>query len=265
MKKIIILICCAIMTVGTATAQSRIKIGNLEFSVQKNTNGNDTVMQIDANDDARAVITRSRSEEPIKRKKRYHSSSWYFGLEFAIPQTGSDYLTIQSGNSYQFSTGYRHCLHFTRWYGIGLTAQYAFYNYRLKDASESLIGADVDTNKEVFRSNNLGVGVFNRFNILPGKHRRPDSDGLYIDIGVQGEWAYGRFYKMEAEVGDYTVKTKYRNGYAYNPFTASAFAGIGIGWFEVFAHYRFTDIFNSDVISNNLPPITVGVRCTIDW
>ncbi len=264
MKKIFIFIFLICLPLCISLAQQRVKIGNLEFSVRKSTEGNDTIVQIDINDRTKTVITRKKDKEEYKPRRRYHTSSWYIGLEFMLPDNGADYLKIYSGKSYQFNTGYRYCFHPTRWYGIGVTGQYAFYNYRLKDASEPMIGAATEPYKEVFRSNNLGVGVFNRFYIFPGNRSRPNSDGVYIDAGVQGEWSYGRFYKSKLETGDYSIKNKYRNGYAFNPFTASAFAGIGFGWFEVHAHYRFTDVFNKEVIPVELPRMTIGVTFNID-
>ncbi len=260
MKKIFAVVCLICIYSGLISAQ-RVRIGNMEITIKENQN--DTVVQIDVNDRTTSV-TRNKDKENYdkdshgKVKRSYHTSEGYMGLEFIVPDAGDDYLETIGGNSYQFNIGYRYTFHPARWYGIGFTVQYSFYNYRLRDASQTLTGVAADPYKEVFRSNNIGIGIFNRIYLAPGRSRRPSSNGLYLDFGVGGDWSYSRFYKTKTDMGDYSVNVKARNSYAFEPFNANAFAGVGFGCFEIFAHYRFTNVFNSDVIDKKLPPISVG-------
>jgi hypothetical protein len=152
-----------------------------------------------------------------------------------------------------------------RWYGLGVIGQYSFYNYRLKDASETVLGMSLNPSKEVFRSNNLGLGVYNRIYIVPGKRPRPNSNGIYIDAGIRGDWSYGRFYKTKTEDGDFFQKAKYRNSYAFHPFSASLFAGIGFKWFVITANYRITDVLNDKSVAMDMPPLSVGMQFAFNY
>jgi len=112
--------------------------------------------------------------------------------------------------------------------------------------------AENNVRKEVFRSHNAAAGAFCRFYLVAPSFR--DNDGVYIDLGAQGDFAFSKYYLMKFNNGG---KDKFRNGYAFNPFTASAIARIGRGNHALFVRYRFTDAFNMPM---DLPPITIGLQ-----
>ncbi|MDR2039372.1 MAG: hypothetical protein LBQ60_15730 [Bacteroidales bacterium] len=263
MRKIIIAFCFILFLTGeTVISQNKLKIRDVEITLGKSEGVNDTNILIEVGEKESPGILKNDKEDFNRRG--YHTHNGYVGLEFMIPWDEDKNLKIHYGKSNHFNIGYRYGFHPVRWYGIGYIAQYSFYNYRLKDASESLTGTANRTSKEVFRSNNLGLGVYNRFYLYAEKYYRPNSDGLYLDIGIRGDWAYGRFYKTKGNADDFSINTKYRNGYAFYPFSASVIAGIGVGWFEVMAQYRITEIFNSKVIDAKLPPVTIGIQMAFE-
>jgi len=201
------------------------------------------------------------------------NSATFYGIGFVLPNNSNDYYTIYGGSSLNLDFGRTHRNKLTNRFALGRTFHYSYYNYKLRDAHnepdfKSLILNDRDFDrrdiqKQVFRSHNIAAGVFTRFILIPSQNSR--SDGVYLDLGIQGDFAFSKYYKIKALMG----KRKVRDQYAFNPFTASAFArigGIGLwrsGSRQVFyARYRFTDTFNNKPLPIDLPPVTVGIQFT---
>ena len=261
MKKLITILLCMTCISANAVAQSDVRIGNVEISFKKNADDNGTMVNIYTVDPYS-----SEDETHVKSKKsrhKYHKSSFFTGLGFALPDNGSDYYTVLGVNSMNIDAGWMHRYQITRRFALGSTLQYSYYNYKLRDAAsepafmEEVLGnkifAENDINKQVFRSHNIAAGVFTRFHLTP-----PPRRGIFIDLGVQGDFAFSKYYiiKMYQPKG----KGKYRDGYAFNPFTASAIARMGWKSYAIFARYRFTEVFNSKALPMELPPITIGIQ-----
>ncbi|MDR2814055.1 MAG: hypothetical protein LBB79_05310 [Prevotellaceae bacterium] len=256
MKKTITTLCLACLAGGTAAAQTSVRIGSLEITFRKN----DTTYEHVAHE--RLLQVNPPKSDPKPQRSPYYKSksTGFIGFGFAVPGDGSGYYAVRGGNSYNFDLGCRWYTHFNSRLAAGGTFQYSFYHYRLKDAlSDSVFRAAVigssplpyaagEIKKQAFRSNNLALGVFTRFYLIPKKH--------YLDLGVQGDWAFSRFYKLYYP---YDGKQNFHEDDMFNAFTASAVAQIGWESFAIFARYRLTDAF-SGALPKDLPALSIGIR-----
>ena len=276
MKKIMTILCITCISVS-AIAQSGVRIGNYEFFIKKA--GQDSIIQVFVEDDPCPPCPSENEIRPKPKSKqhKYHKSTTFTGIGFIssnsnnlFPKYNSaDYYTILGGKSMNLDFGRMHRYHLSRRFALGTSLQYSYYNYRLK-LDEPVYLQEVynrrftkdEIYKQVFRSHNVAGGVFTRFYLVPPKNR--GNDGLYLDLGAQGDFAFSKYCKLKTHSGD---KYKQRDGEAFNPFSASAIARIGCkgwGWgndaFAFFVRYRFTDAFNSNVLPKELPPITFGIQ-----
>ena len=263
MKKLISIFLCTTCISTGAIAQPRARIGNLEFIVRKTER--DSVIQVFAEEDPCPPCPSENETRPKpKNTYKYHTSEGFGGIGFILPDNGSGYYTTLGGNSINIDAGWIHRYQISRRFALGGTLQYSYYNYKLRDAAsepkfvEEVTGISFDRqalNKQVFRSHNIAAGTFIRLYAVPPRHR--GNDGMFIDLGVQGDYAFSKYFKIKMRSGG---KDKFREGYAFNPFTASAIARIGWNRKAIFARYRFTDAFNSKALQMDLPPITIGIQ-----
>jgi len=269
MKKLVTIFCITCISVS-AIAQSGVRIGNYEIFVKKAEK--DSTIQVFVEDDPCPPCP-SENETRSKPKntfKKYNKSNGFAGIGFILPDNGSGYYTTLGGNSLNIDVGNMFRYHLSRRFALGNTFQYSYYNYKLK-LSEPVYLEEVfknksfekdDIDKQVYRSHNLAASVFTRFYLIPPQNR--GNDGLYIDLGAQGDFAFSKYCKLKTHSEG---KYKYRDSEAFNPFSASAIVRIGWINFPVrgnscafFARYRFTDVFNSKVLPMDLPPITIGMQ-----
>ncbi|MDR0566419.1 MAG: hypothetical protein LBG47_05195 [Prevotellaceae bacterium] len=255
MKKAIATFYLTCLAGGIAVAQTSVRIGDMEITFRKN--------------DTTVVYAHSRPVNPPERSATHKKSVYnasesgiFIGFGFAIPNSGSACYAVTGGSSYNFDVGFRWYTHFNRRLAVGGTLQYSFYRYRLRDAlSDSLFKSAVlgsfvpsyEVRKQEFRSNNLALGVFTRFYLIPRKH--------YVDLGVQGDWAAGRYYKL---LYPHDGKQKFHADNTFSAFTASAIAQIGWRGKAIFAYYRLTDVFDHSALARDLPPLSIGFRLELD-
>jgi len=267
MKKLVIILFCIGGISISAIAQQSVRVFRFEIIA----NDRKDQSQDNPQDDSNSAFA------------SYHQRSGFWGFGFVLPDNGSGYYNTIGGSSINFDIGRMQRYHFARRFAIGTTFNYSYYNFKLRDAAaEPLFNYEVrkdkpfmpnDVRKEVFRSHNVAAGLFARSYLIPPKSR--GKDGLYIDLGAQGDFAFSKYYIMRHKNGG---KDKHRNGYAFNPFTASAVARIGLGrgvsitcrrndkcWGvssrALFIRYRLTEAFNKPkALPMDLPPITVGIQ-----
>ncbi len=265
MKKILTIFCIACISVSVM-AQSGVRIGNMEIIIKKSVHDQDTMMQVTVEDPCPPCPSENETRpKPKKNPYKYHVSSFYAGMGFILPDNSNDYYTVLGGNSINIDAGWIHRYQISRWFALGGMLNYSYYNYKLRnDAEEPVFRDEVigkiftpeDITKQAYRCHDISAGVFTRFYLVPPKWRS-SNDGMYIDLGVQGDFAFSKYYKLNTHTEG---KDKYHDDYAFNPFTASAITRIGWDWFAVFARYRFTDAFNSKALPMDLPPITIGIQ-----
>jgi len=196
----------------------------------------------------------SAKESATNNVKKYprHSEGIYIGFGFAAPTRESDYLPIHSGNSFNLEVGCRYLHHPSRYYTIGTFLQYSYYSYRMKEASMTFMGYMPNGNisREFFRTDNIGTGIIQRIRLLP----RTQLEGI-----VYGDWAYSKRFVVKSRVDGNKEKSKYRDGTKFNPFGAGAQAGLRRNSTTVYARYRFTNFFNPDYISTEVPRLSIGI------
>jgi hypothetical protein len=276
MKKIMTTILCVAGISVTAIAQSGVRIGNMEINVRKNSD-QDTMVQIIVKNTTPPSFSKNQNQtKPSATKKttskfqKYNTTRFYFGAgfiipdNFMIPDNDKDYYTVLGGQSFSYDIGCMRRYQIARRFAVGGTLHYSFYNYKLWNvANEPTFTEDVlgmsftndNIRKQVFRSRNVAAGVFARCYLSPPRGR--NKGGFFIDLGAQGDFAFSKFYKMKTHSG---MMKKHRDGYAFNPFTASAIARAGRGSTAIFARYRFTEALNQKALPMDLPPITIGIQ-----
>ena len=267
MKKIATFIFCIACISAIAIAQPGVRIGNMEIIIRKY--DQDTTTLINILDCPQCPQENgTRSAPPKNTFKSYNKTTEFVSVGFILP--GNGYYSTLAGNSINIDVGSMRRNHLSPNFAIGRTLQYSFYNYKLKDADENpyfndkvLNGEHIaknDINKQVFRSHNVAASLFLRSYLVPPKNR--GNDGLYIDLGAQGDFAFSKFYMLKSKNDG---KERYHND-NFNLFSASAIARIGWngGWLgnkhAIFVRYRFTDTFNKGALQMDLPPVTIGIQ-----
>jgi hypothetical protein len=261
MKKLTTIIFCTAFFSAVAIAQSGVRIGNLEFSVRNI--GTDTLVQITVDEpcppcpECPEIKTRTRN-----RAFNSGISDGFSSIGFILPDHGSGYYDVIGGSSWNFNIGSERRYHLARRFAVGGNSQYSYYNYKLRPMDETYLHKVIGLynkdgiRKQVFRSHNLAAGVFARFYFAPPRDGKK-SGGMFIDAGVQGDWVFSKYCKIKTRnEGNH----KARDGYAFNPFQASATARVGWGSTVIFARYRFTDAFNQKALPMDLPPVTIGLQ-----
>ena len=266
MKKFIIIFCTVCISVS-AIAQQGVRIGNYEFIVKKA--DSDTIVI----NEPCPPCPPANTTRPKPKLVPNQRTNFFVGAGAVYSDYGSDYYTVLGGTSFNIDAGWIHRRMITRWLALGGTLHYSYYNYKLKDAASEAFFNDVvlenktfaneDIRKQLYRSHNIATGVFTRFYLVPYQVNNngriiSGSGGAFIDLGVQGDFAPYKFCMLNTQSEG---KKRYHEDYAFNSFTASAFARIGLSsdW-ALFARYRITDAFNSKVLPMDLPPVTIGIQ-----
>ena len=260
MKKLIVILGIACIS-ASVIAQHVVRIGNMEIVVKK-AEGDTTVRALNDNESVQT------QEKPKPKFVPYQKTSFFGGVSAVYPDHGSSYYTVLGGRSFNLDAGWIHRKAITRWLALGGTFQYSFYNYNLRDAAnetkfaEEVIGdfflAD-DIRRQEYRSHNIAASAFTRIYLTKQNNNNPIArNRVFIDFGVQGDYALNKFCMLNTRTEG---KKRYYDDYAFNPFTASAIAriGLGSGW-SVFARYRLTDTFNQRVLPMDLPRVSIGIH-----
>ena len=265
MKKVIILFSIICIS-QSAIAQRAVRIGSYEIIVRAQ--DQDTTYQVNVLDNDPCPPCpgdEPRPAPPRPKFTRYNKSTPWGGFGFIIPDNGSGYYTTLGGNSFSLDFGGLNRYYLARGFALGMTYNYTFYNYKIRDAfeqpafHEKVLGGkefnEDDIKRHSFRSHNAAIGVFMRCYLMPPRHRG-SRERMYIDLGAQADWAFSKNYVMVLENGG---KSRYGNDYAINPFYTSAVARIGWNRHALFVRYRLTEAFNKKELHRDLPPINVGI------
>ena len=257
MKKTIFAIACAagllLMAPGQASAQADIEIGKTTIRLQ-------SPVKISGQD---KNVYRYDDDGTRKKKNRgYEDASVFFG--FSFPVEGCSYeptaaMPVKYGNSFEITLGAK------QWFGIGhyafgISAQYTHYDYRGSGLAARGIITQYPHNavisREIFKTDNIGIGVYNRFYI---SLRTP----LYIDLGAWGDWAFSRQYKVKYYIGDYKEVDHYRDGEKFLPLQGGVYAAVGVNLFSIYCKYRFTHWFSHSVLPMEPPRLQIGLMIEI--
>jgi hypothetical protein len=190
-----------------------------------------------------------------KNYKSYYHLFLGFGTATGLPDsTGSN---IKYGLSNNIVVGFRYKLRVCNLYSLGFEIAYNNYGFNLKQDSSKVLPNKLLHDKEMLNFNNLGLGIYNRFNL--GK--RGNRIGNYIDIGAYGDWicSVKHFMKDEQSNGN-IIKTTISHLNYYETFMYGVSASIGFNWFALTAKYRISDVFVKSYNYPELPRLTVGIQ-----
>lgn len=219
---------------------------------------------------AQDIIMDKNVEEQYSEKhgqNMRHYGQFYEAFGTFIPYNNNSGAKAVLGRSMEFTFGYRYKLKLLSFYAIGFDLSNRWQKYGIE--AEDDVAVDISSNpfsqaSQVKRLSlnvaSLGAEAYNRINI--GK--RGNTLGNYVDIGIKGEWNYGRkmYLKEEAPAGDYFEKSKtvQKNLSFIEKFSTIITARIGINKFCIYGNYRFSDIIVDGYTSPELPPLTAGVQ-----
>lgn len=232
-----------------ASAQTDVEIGKTVIRIQ-------SPIEINSK-------TENRQNDAAKKKNRpwpITYSDLYFGFSFPIP--GCNYeptpqLPVHYGNSFEIQLGYRQWFRPARHYAIGLSVQYTHYDFRttglLLPGTIAPGPFNGQITREIFKSDNLGFGIYNRIFVFAGW------PGLHIDLGAWGDWAFSNQYKTKYMVADSKEVDHYRDGTKFFPLQGGVYGAIGVGAFSVYCKYRFTNMFNHSYIAMEPPRMSIGL------
>ncbi|MDR1672188.1 MAG: PorT family protein [Bacteroidales bacterium] len=240
-------------------AQPAQRNGNMETTVKKS--HGDTLTQITL--DKPCPCEKKHASKPAYHRYSHDAT---FAVGFILPDDGAGMYTIDGIKSYHLDFGWGHRYQMNRVFTLGSIYSYSFHNYRLKDAASdplftgNITGGSVlpeEVKKQTFRSHNISVNVYLRLYVIP-------QSKVFIDLGVQGDMLFNKYYKVK--YNERNGMERFHENHAFRPFTASAVARIGKRShisqkdFSFFARYRFTEIFNGNVLMKDLPPLSIGIQ-----
>lgn len=111
---------------------------------------------------------------------------------FSFPVEGCSYedtpqMPVKYGNSFEITVGAKQWYRPARHYAFGISVQYTHYDYRARNglaASGVIAPYPVGMNiyREIFKTDNIGLGIYNRFFFSRSY------SSVFIDIGAYGDW-----------------------------------------------------------------------------
>lgn len=272
MKKILFLFTLLIFLTGSAAyAQKIIKIGDTEYifrspfkatSVTKSDTAIVTTWETERKNNTYSHEKRiNRGRKEIGR----FVDNFYIGMGLMCPLGGEDHQPVYLGNSFNLDIGFKSIYLATNWYGIGGSIQYSAYSYKLKTDGKDIFNLGVATpnGSHYYRTDNLGIGILNRFYLFPARHLH--FNRAFLEFGAWGDFSYSKRLKIRDFSTGNKLKYKYRDGDKFNPFQAGVQGGIGYGCLYVYCKYRLSDAFNHKaVIIKEVPRFSIGIQLQID-
>lgn len=170
---------------------------------------------------------------------------------------------INYGRSGGWHFGIRKKRKLSNFYSIGYELFYAVNTFSIKQDSSKLFPNSSLHQREHFRTNELGLSLYNRFNF--GK--RGNRIGNFLDIGVYGTWVAGAshtFYDKFAIVNSANASntTVTNRGLIYvSDFNYGVQARLGFNRIVFFGNYRLSQLFNGKIAAYpELPRLITGIQ-----
>lgn len=250
-------IAAAIVSPKEGLSQTVVKIGEAEIAIQ-------SPISIRKRDTLNHNCTYVINDHGKRQGKSFpgYYEEFFIGMGMAMPIDKNKNLPVYYGNSYSLEVGLRHIYRASGFYAIGTTFQYTFYNYKLKGAAQNKTFVDNvpgEVRREYFRTDNLGVGLFNRFYLSSIKDH-----SLMLDLGGYADYSYSKRYKVKTIEDGSNEKHKYRDGSMFNPVQAGLYGAISKNSCSFFVRYRLTNLFNPDKVPSELPRFSIGLQLVVD-
>lgn len=182
---------------------------------------------------------------------------------FSFPIEGCSYeatpqMPVKYGNSFEITFGAKQWYRPARHYAFGISVQYSHYDYRTKGslANTGLITQyplGMNIYREIFKTDNIGLGLYNRFFFSRS------ASSVFIDLGVYGDWAFSRQYKVRYYSGESKEADHYRDGGKFLPLQGGVYGALGKGAFAVYCKYRFSHLFDHSELPMEPPRLSLGL------
>jgi hypothetical protein len=202
-------------------------------------------------------------EEPQKGPNQKKFLQGFIGYGLILGGSEGKGGSIIYGNSGGWHFGIRQKRKISNFYSLGYEISYNINTFSLKQDSTKLFPNSLLHEKEHLRTNELGIGIYNRFNF--GK--RGNYVGNFIDLGFYGTWIVGASHTYfdkytvanNANASNTTTTNRgliYISNFSYGPQ-----ARIGFNRFVLFANYRLSNLFNGKITSYpELPRLITGIQ-----
>ncbi|MFN4233977.1 MAG: hypothetical protein ACK4IK_04155 [Bacteroidia bacterium] len=190
----------------------------------------------------------------------------FMGYGLILGATEGAGAAINYGKSGAWNIGLRYKRKLSNFYAVGYELFYTVSTFSIKQDSFKIFPNSFLHVRENFRTNELGISLYNRFNF--GK--RGSRTGNFIDIGGYGTWVVGashNFYDNftvanNANASNTTVTNK---GLIYvSDFNYGANARLGFNRLVFFGNYRISNLFNGKIAAYpELPRLIVGIQISL--
>ena len=208
-----------------------------------------------------------KSDEDRHRRGYWQRSYVDVFAGFSFPVEGCSYentpqMPVKYGNSFEITVGAKQWYRPARHYAFGISVQYTHYDYRARNglaASGVIAPYPVGMNiyREIFKTDNIGLGIYNRFFFSRSY------SSVFIDIGAYGDWAFSRQYKIRYYSGESKEADHYRDGGKFLPLQGGVYGAVGMGAFSLYCKYRFTHLFDHSELPMEPPRLQIGLMIAI--
>ena len=203
----------------------------------------------------------------LKGPNRKHFYHFYLDYGFFIGQSEGEGADINPSGSSTFAFGFRYKHKVLKYYALGYDISFFNTSYALgQDADKKLIPNSIIHDLEKLKFNNLGIELYQRFNV----DKRGNRIGKFFDMGVYGNWAFSvkhltkDIYDSNNAYHAGVIKTMNKKLDYVEHFNYGIRARLGVNRFVLSATYRMSDLFNekfhNDEISAELPHFSIGLQ-----
>lgn len=194
-------------------------------------------------------------EKQGQNRKHYTHSYMGFGVILGNSEGAGSDINYWSSSNFEF--GFRYKYKICNYYALGLLLNYNMDLFNIKQESGKTFPDTLFHKKERLTINNVGIGVYNRFNF--GK--RGNIIGKYIDLGAFGDLRFfaEHFTKDKSPNKEIVRVSTSRLNYI-EPISYGIFANFGINRYSIYAKYRLSDLFDKTFGYTELPRFTAGVQ-----
>ena len=207
------------------------------------------------------LLKYDEATEPVYNKgpnqKKFVQGFVKFGM---VTPPDQDDAKILYGKSVNIGFGLKKKFKVSPIYSLGwqLEFDYMVYKFSKEPANLSPAGTEIDVRR--FDVYSIRLGWFNRFNFDPN---RGNFLGSYLDLGIDGAFAYTMKEVYKYETGYGKAITKVDDLDYTNPLQSEIFAKLGYSRICFWTKYRFTDLLKKDSGKPELPRISAGIELGI--
>ena len=210
--------------------------------------------------------------EEVQFPPRTFTVGWDFGSYVQggvfVGRIQNNPATMRLSGIFDIGLGVRY--QFNPIYSIVFSTGVSFDRYRINHGiNNEILGSysiqlahlpgDLVLESEKFNNWAWNFYLGNRFYF--DRNRQVRDAGAYFELGAYAAWVFSSSYTVHwAEGRDIAIDVTYRNSNLFSSFDAGAQVAIGWTGIAVFARYRLTNPFNSDITDAQLPRFSFGLR-----